>query len=254
MKLNYKSFGSGPALIILHGLFGSLDNWQTLARRFGEHFSTFIVDQRNHGKSPHDDEMNYEVMADDLAEFMDDHGIHRANLIGHSMGGKTVMQFGIGHADRIDKMVVADMSPVRYEGHHHEILAALRELPMSEMSDRKEVAAWLEGRIKTKSTRQFILKSLGRDENGGFRWKFNFPVIDRAYEDILDKIEPDFEEDFPVLFIRGEKSDYVKDEYHELIRSYYSNVKFETIKGAGHWLHADSPDEFAERVLDFLLN
>lgn len=251
MNLNFKSFGTGPALIILHGLFGSLDNWQTLARRFADRYSVYVIDQRNHGKSPHSDIMNYPAMAEDLGEFMDQQGITIANLLGHSMGAKTVMQFGNMFPERILKMIVADMSPGRYPATHAAILDALRDFPFGQIRDRKEAEAWLRPKIADSGTLQFILKNLDKAE-AGFQWKFNFPAIDYNYDLIREAIPDEGPAGFPVLFVRGGKSDYVKDEHMNLIRSMYPNVELRTIAGAGHWIHAEKPDEFAAEVMKFL--
>lgn len=254
MELNFKSFGQGPALIILHGLFGSLDNWNTLARQFGEHFSTYIIDQRNHGRSPWSDEENtYEAMASDLAEFMDQQGIPSASLIGHSMGGKTVMTFAVDHPDRVEKLIVADMATREYPPHHTEILETLIHFPAWKIESRSEAEEILEQRIPDVSTRMFLLKNLDRKEGGGFEWKFNLDVLYRDYERILDGIHTSFPYDGPTLFIRGGKSDYVKDAYFPEIREIFPNAIFSTVEGAGHWLHAEKPVDFFNQVMTFLL-
>lgn len=253
MELNYKSFGSGPALIILHGLFGSLDNWQTLAKKFGTDYSVFIVDQRNHGKSPHlDSPFTYQAMAEDLEAFLDQHSIWQANLIGHSMGGKTAMQFAADNPERIEKLVVADMSPRQNPPQHSTILEALRNFPFGKIQSRQEADGWLQTPIPDFGIRQFLLKNLVRDREKGFRWKFNFEVIDRDYEKILAAISPDHEVDVPALFLRGGKSDYVPDEDFTLIRSYFPEVEFKTIPGAGHWVHAEAPEPFYQAVIEYL--
>ncbi|MEY3444169.1 MAG: hypothetical protein RLZZ519_2450 [Bacteroidota bacterium] len=189
MELNFKSFGSGPALIILHGLFGSLDNWQGLAKLYAEHFSVFIVDQRNHGKSPHSDAPHsYTQMADDLRELMEQQGIYTANLIGHSMGGKTVMQFAVDNEHMVEKMVVADMGIAANDFRHSEIIEALWAFPFDEIKERKIADEWLALRIPDFGVRQFLLKNLDRRADGGFEWKFNLKVLHRDYRNILEGI------------------------------------------------------------------
>ena len=257
MELNYKSFGSGPALIILHGLFGSLDNWQTLARQFAEHYSVFIVDQRNHGRSPHtDDHFTYHLLAEDLYEFMDSQGIYEAHLLGHSMGGKTVMQFAAQHEDMIDKLVVADMGIRKNNRHHDTILATLDTFPFAEIDSRKEADAWMAPRIPDFGVRQFLLKNLVRDHDSDneFRWKFNFEVLNRDYEEILEGLDADYPIQRPTLFIRGGASGYVKDEDFPDIQVVFPNAVLETVDGAGHWLHAENPVDFFNKVQHFLLN
>lgn len=255
MQLNFKSFGSGPALIILHGLFGSLDNWQTLARQFGEHFSVFIVDQRNHGKSPQsDDPFTYAQLAEDLHEFMEQQGIFQAHLIGHSMGGKTVMQFAAEYEHMIDKLVVADMGVKQNERHHDVILDTLGSFPFDAIETRKEADAWMEERISDFGVRMFLLKNLVRNPKGKteFQWKFNFEVLERDYENILAGVETYAPITLDTLFIRGGASGYILDEDLDEIRTFFPNMILDTIDGAGHWLHAEAPEAFFEKTLAFL--
>lgn len=254
MQLNYKSFGSGPALIILHGLFGSLDNWQTLAKQYAAHFSVFIVDQRNHGKSPRDDgPFTYKALAEDLREFMEQQGMYAAHLIGHSMGGKVVMQFAAEHEGMVERMVVADMGIRAYPPHHEDVLPALRDFPFGEITRRQDADEWLAARITDYGTRQFILKNLDRDATGGFEWKFNFPVLDRDYARILEGVDASFAVHTPTLFLRGEKSNYVRDTDFDAIRAVFPSAEFGTVAEAGHWLHADKPADFYAATLEFLL-
>ncbi len=256
MELNYKSFGSGPALIILHGLFGSLDNWQTLGKEFAGHFSVFIVDQRNHGRSPHsDDPFTYPRLAEDLFEFMDGQGIYEAHLLGHSMGGKTVMQFAAMHEDMIDKLVVADMGIKQSTRHHDLVLDTLANFPFERIKSRKEADEWMTGRISDFGVRQFLLKNLVRDASSPqeYRWKFNFEVLNRDYENILAKVDADYPIQCPTLFIRGGESGYVKDEDFSDIKLLFPNAELDTVQGAGHWLHAEKPVDFFNKVNAFLV-
>lgn len=253
MELNFKVFGEGPALIILHGLFGALDNWQTLAKRFAEDFTVYTVDQRNHGRSPHSDEpFTYESLALDLEEFMDQEGITSASLIGHSMGGKTVMQFASESPERVEKMLVADMGPFRNEPVHFEILDTLNAFPLEEITSRKEANAWMEARISDFGIRQFLLKNLDRSREKGFRWKFNLKVLTRDYILILDEVTSYGPVDVPALFIRGGKSGYIKDSDLPGIQELFPQAEIQTIANAGHWIHAEAPDEFYQRASDFL--
>ncbi len=253
MELNFKSFGSGPALIILHGLFGSLDNWQGLAKLYAEEYSVFIVDQRNHGKSPHTNSpFTYDQLAEDLREFMEQQGMYTANLIGHSMGGKTVMQFAIEHEYMVEKLIVADMGIAANGFRHTEIIDALVAFPFQEISERKLADAWLAERIPDFGVRQFLLKNLDRRADKGFEWKFNLAVLHRDYSNILAEIASPQSVDVPTLFIRGGKSDYVLDEDFPAIRKIFPNATFDTIPGAGHWLHAEQPEAFFEKTMAFL--
>lgn len=252
MDLNFKTFGNGPALIILHGLFGSLDNWVSHARQLADSYSVYLVDQRNHGKSPHDDTWDYESMANDLSDFMDQQGIYQASLLGHSMGGKTVMQFAMLFPERIEKLIVADMAPKAYPPHHTEILETLISIDLSQFDSRQAVGAYMEPRIPELGVRQFLLKSLGRDQQKNFKWKFNLAIIYQNYRKILDAIELDFPFDGPTLFLSGGKSPYVSPEDHERIKEGFPAAEFAVIEAAGHWLHADSPVEFLKSVNAFL--
>lgn len=256
MKLNYKLLseeeGKGT-LVILHGLLGSLDNWMTLGKRFATlGLKVFLVDQRNHGKSPHDDKFNYDVMADDLAVFLKEHKIHDPIILGHSMGGKTVMSFAKKYPDIPKKLIIADISPRYYEPHHQQILKGLESIDLKMIKSRGEADKTLSNYVSGFGERQFLLKNLDRSSDG-FRWKCNLPVI-------KDKIEnvgvSQFEEnsvDVPTLFIRGDQSAYIQKEDVELIQQMFSDVQILTIANAGHWLHAEQPDEFFQIVKDFAL-
>lgn len=252
MELNFKSFGNGPALIILHGLFGSLDNWVSHARQLAETHSVYLIDQRNHGKSPHDPLWDYETMAEDLEAFMDQQGIYQASLLGHSMGGKTVMQFAMLFPERIEKLIVADMAPKAYPPHHTEILETLVSIDLSQFESRQAVGSFMEARIPELGVRQFLLKSLGRDEHKSFRWKFNLEVIYQNYPSILEAIELNFPFEGPTLFLSGGQSHYVSPGDHEMILAAFPQAKFAVIEQAGHWLHADSPTEFLKEINIFL--
>lgn len=252
LTLNVKSFGQGPALIILHGLFGSLDNWVTLGKILSENFSVYLIDQRNHGRSPHRETWNYAVMAEDLHDFMDQHGIFQAHLLGHSMGGKTVMTFAGEYPERIDKLIVADMGIKEYPPHHEEILAAIRAVDLTAANSRQEVDEQLSQGIASVAIRQFLLKSLGRDTNKRLAWKFNFAVIDQHYDEVLKPVSPFFPYEGETLFLTGEESHYVGPEDHDAIRKHFPQARFEALPQAGHWLHADQPEAFLAAVRRFL--
>lgn len=252
MTLNYKSMGQGPALIILHGLFGSLDNWLSLGKILSEDFTVYLLDQRNHGRSPHDQEWNYEVMAQDLYEFIDSQAISKAHLLGHSMGGKTVMQFAGLHPEHIDKLIVADMAPIAYEPHHTQIINSLVETPVSEVASRQEADQYLSKGISQESVRQFLLKGLARNPDGGYKWRFNLDVISQDYANVLAAIEVEPPYEGETLFVYGGRSNYVVPNYQEEILSMFPNADWAEIPQAGHWLHAESPREFIEVVRNYL--
>ena len=188
MELNYKSFGEGYPIIILHGLFGTLDNWQTIAKKLAANYSVYIVDQRNHGRSPHNAIFDYAVMADDLQVFMENQWIYEAHIIGHSMGGKTAMQFALTFPDLVNQLVVVDIAPKAYEGGHQAIFEALFSLDLSVIRNRKQADAILKEQVPDFGVRQFLLKNLTNDKKGGYKWKMNLPVIYQNYEQILAAI------------------------------------------------------------------
>jgi pimeloyl-ACP methyl ester carboxylesterase len=254
MELKHKVFGHGPPLIILHGLFGTLDNWQTLAKRWATEFTVLIVDQRNHGRSPHSDAHTYPLMAQDLQEFMQRNGLPMAHILGHSMGGKTAMQFALHHPDMIDKLVVVDMAPKAYPGGHTTILKALNALDLHTLEDRQQADAQLTLSIPQKGVRQFLLKNLTRSPEGGYRWKINLPVLTNHYSDMIRNIDLDDVLEKPTLFIRGDRSDYVEDEDILTILDYFPLARLETISPAGHWVHAEQPDKLYQIVRDFLVS
>jgi pimeloyl-ACP methyl ester carboxylesterase len=254
MELNHKVFGSGEPLIILHGLLGSLDNWQSVAKEYAEHFTVFIIDQRNHGKSPHADAFSYDLLVQDLLAFCEQQHIYKTHLLGHSMGGKVAMQFALENQDFIDKLLIADIAPVAYAPEHNEIFKALRGIDAKTMKSRKEVELALAQTIKNFGVRQFLMKGLTRGENNVFEWKFNLESIWKNYDNILDIFHSDEIFLGETLFINGSNSSYVLPEHQILINQYFPKNKRETISNAGHWLHAEQPEEFCSKTLKFLLN
>ena len=252
MKLNYKTFGRGEPLIILHGLMGMLDNWQGLAKQYAEYFEVFVLDARNHGHSPHDSEMNYEVMMHDLLEFCHDQGLSEIYLLGHSMGGKTAMKFAQNFPDFVTKLIVADIAPISYPVHHHLLLKGLKSLDFDSIKSRGEAERNLEKYVPQLGIRQFLLKSSYWVEKGKLGLRFNLDVIIEKIE-LMGEESLDAVFDKDTLFIRGDKSDYVQDENLALINQYFPNNQVVTIEGAGHWLHAEQPKIFIEETLKFLL-
>jgi len=253
MKLNFKTYGEGQPLIILHGLLGSLDNWATLAKKFAEDYTVFVIDQRNHGKSPHSKEFNYQVLSDDLLEFMDEHYISSAHILGHSMGGKTAMNFAVENPEKVDKLIIADIAPVRYTGGHKFIFDALFSVDLATVKSRKEVENQLEKYIKEFGIRQFLMKGLTRNAERQFIWKFNIKDIWDSYENIIDTFDSSdavFNEE--TLFIKGENSNYIIKDYFSVIEPIFPKYTLKTIKNTGHWLHAEQPLAFYKIVTDFL--
>lgn len=254
MKLAYREFGSGQPLIILHGLFGQSDNWNTLAKRFAEkEFQVFTIDQRNHGLSPHSEQWNYEVMATDLMEFVDNHQLKNPILLGHSMGGKTVLFFELLFAGIAKKLIVADIAPRSYEPHHDTVLEGLNAVDFSDITTRKEVEAILAEYIKDYGTKQFLLKNIywREDESKQMDWRFDLKTITKEYQNIGVSV-PSFKSDTPALFIKGEKSDYITDDDETDISLRFSNYQLNTIANSGHWVHAEQPEAFFNCVMNFI--
>lgn len=251
MEINFKTFGQGPPVVILHGLFGNLDNWQTFAKQLAAEHTVYILDQRNHGRSFHADEMNYPIMAEDLRQFLEDQWVYRSHLIGHSMGGKTAMQFALDFPDMVDRLVVVDIAPKAYVGGHQDIFDAMLSLDLDQVSSRKEAEEQLATRIADPGVRLFLLKNLTRGEQDKYRWKVNLPALHRAYAGILAPVTgPPFPG--PALFVRGERSDYIQDTDWPVIETLFPAARLETITGAGHWVHADAPEALLQVVRSFL--
>lgn len=250
MKLYSQISGEGTPLIIMHGVFGMGDNWQTLGRKWSNDYEVHLLDMRNHGRSPHSDVFSYEAMSDDLLEYMADHSIEKADIIGHSMGGKVAMHFAALNPDKVLKLVVADIGPKSYKPHHQQILEALKSLDLPNISSRGEAEEQFG--IHDPGTKQFLLKSLYWEEKGKLAWRFNVPVIAREIEKVGESLPANAVYYGDVLFIRGGKSWYIKDEDWDDILGHFPDATLETIDGAGHWLHAEKPKEFYEIVSEFL--
>jgi len=251
--LNYKEQGSGEPVIILHGLLGMLDNWKTFARKLSENYRVIIVDQRNHGKSFHSDEFDYELLASDIKTFMDELGISHAHLIGHSMGGKAVMKFVQLHREMVDKAIVVDISPSGSIGSHKFIFDALLGVDIAQVKSRKEVEQELVSKGIELGVVYFLMKNLRRDvESGGFVWKANIPVLWDNYKNILAPTVTDTPFALPILFVGGERSGYIADEDLVQIQELFPEYKYEVVCDAGHWVHAEQPEALLELVNGFL--
>lgn len=251
MKLNFKKTGSGPPLVILHGLFGSADNWFSIARELQEDFTLYLVDQRNHGDSPQSNEWNYQVMVSDLIQLLDEQGLEKIFLMGHSMGGKTAMNFVLSYPERVEKLIVADIAPRYYPVHHQEILKGLNSLSLTQIQSRKEADEKLAEYIPEAGIRQFLLKSLGRDETG-FVWKVNLAAITENIEEVGQQLESEAQYEGKTLFLAGAKSDYITDEDCQEIYSFFPNYQLIRVPNAGHWLHAEQPKAVIKEITNFL--
>lgn len=253
MQLNYKVFGEGFPLVILHGLLGSLDNWQTLAKKLAEHYKVYVVDQRNHGKSPHSDDFNYNLLSTDLLEFLNTHHIEKAHLLGHSMGGKTVMQFALQYPERVAKLIVVDIAPGAFDDRHSDVFDALQTADVANATSREQVESTLRKKLGEESTVQFLLKGLMRNEAGdGFEWKFNLAALHHAYNNISSAIEQEGVYEGETLFIKGQKSSYINPANYGNISDIFPHHQLVEIKDAGHWVHTEKPLEFLSVVSNFL--
>lgn len=253
MQLNYKKLGEpNPTIIILHGLLGSLDNWQTIAKQLSSTHQVYIIDQRNHGRSPHTDEMNYELLVQDVVEFCAQQQILKTTVIGHSMGGKTAMLLALLHPELIDKLFVVDIAPTFYDGGHESILFAMAEAPLKSTDRREDIDKFLQPRIHDFGVRQFILKNLSRNEKGQFEWKCNFEALILNYRLLMDfpKVEKQFSD--KTYFIKGEASNYINQDNWDACDQYFPNNEIIEIENAGHWVHADNPTRFLEKINQLL--
>ena len=252
MNLAFDVVGKGRPLIILHGLLGSADNWRSMSRRLGAHYKVLAVDLRNHGRSPHSDIFDYDVMVADLREFVEQQALTRIMPLGHSIGGKVAMQFAIDYSEQVDRLVIVDIGPKPYEPSQRYILEALRSLDLTRCKSFADVDAALAAEVSGESLRQFLLKNLARDENGRLRWKVHLEAIDRNYDKLARGLAPGRTFDKPTLFIRGGRSNYIEDDDALLIRQIFPRAEIATLPEAGHWVHVDAPEEFFQTVLNFL--
>lgn len=254
MKLNFKKIGEGQPIIILHGLFGSLDNWMTIAKEWSADFTVYLVDLRNHGQSPHSNEFSYPLMAQDLKELIDSEKIEHPIILGHSMGGKTAMEYAVNYPKGLKKLIVVDIAPVKYEVHHYTIIEGLESISLTSIKSRNEADEILSETIKEFGVRQFLLKNLYWAEKKQLAWRFNLEVLKNEILPISEYHIANGESNCPTLFVKGSKSDYILQEYDEAIKSKFPNSEIIEIEGAGHWVHAEKKDEFSEVVLNFILN
>jgi esterase len=252
MQLHFREEGNGTPLIILHGLFGSLDNWASVSRRLAERHRVFSVDQRNHGQSPHSPEMTYPLMADDLRQLVDQLGLAKVHVLGHSMGGKAAMQFACLYRARVDRLIVADIAPRKYPPAHEYIFEALLALDLKSFQTRSQIDQALAPRIPEPATRRFLLKNLAAHSDGPLHWKFDLHSLHRNYRSL--NAAPDCNQSFdgPALFVRGGKSDYIRDDDLLEIRGRFPGAEVITIPEAGHWIHAEAPLPFVATMEEFL--
>ncbi len=252
MKLFYRELGEGSPIVIMHGLFGSSDNWLTFAKKLAETHKVFLLDLRNHGQSPHASEHSYATMCEDLREFIDEHNLFEPVIVGHSMGGKLAMKFATKYPDLLSKLVVIDISPKYYKPHHQKYLAALHALPLHDLQSRQEADVEMQKYITEMGVRQFLLKNLYRDENNEFKWRMNLPILSEQIDNIGEGLDANQRFRKPSLFVKGEFSDYITEDDEVMAKWIFPQSKMITIAGAGHWVQADKPVELLEALEEFL--
>jgi len=267
MRLNYRKIGSGYPLIILHGLYGSGDNWLTIGKSLAGISEVYLIDQRNHGDSPHDERHDYEAMMQDLKEFMHGQGIDKAIIMGHSMGGKVAMSFAMEYPYMVSRLIIVDISPGSYldgeaRGHlklHRGIISGMMNLDTGQVQGLADADSQLAEHIPDDRLRKFLMKNLGKDDNGRYYWKINLNVLMENLEKLSDGLDEEKMKDselssFPVLFIKGENSDYIGEDDQKVIKEIFPLSNIVTIKNAGHWLHAEYPGMFTRIVKRFILS
>ena len=267
MELFFRKFGEGTPMIITHGLYGASDNWVTVGKALAEHFEVYLLDQRNHGRSPHSMEHSYGLMRDDLLEFMNAQEIEKAILVGHSMGGKTAMFFAAEYPERVQALVVVDIAPKSYFDvdsfeqetiDHQRIIRTMRAIDFTKVSSRADVETQMNEHLPWPRISQFLMKNLKREKDNTFSWSLNVEALHKNVKEILDGLNPDdFRHGnevtgFPVLFIRGEKSDYILPDDINLIYNIFPYAEIVSIPNAGHWVHAEQPQLLIKNILYFI--
>lgn len=250
--LHSKILGKGRPFLILHGYFGMGDNWKSLGNKFSEFYEVHLIDQRNHGRSFHADEFDYDVMVEDLYNYIEHHNLEDCILLGHSMGGKTAMLFAVEYPELIYKLLIADISPRVYKPHHNEILAALNSIDFSIQTTRQLVDEKLSHLISEVGVRQFLLKNVYWREKGQLDFRFNLSSLTENNSEIGAALPSFTSFNGSTLFLSGGNSGYITAEEEPIIRAHFPNSNIEVIPNAGHWLHADNPTSFYQHVVDFL--
>ena len=253
MKLFSRIFGEGKPIIILHGLFGMSDNWNTLAKKFSKDFCVHVVDLRNHGYSPHSPHFNYKLLSEDILEYINQQGLFKPVIIGHSLGGKITMKLVATQSSIVEKIVIVDISPRNYDiMFHQNILKILNAIDLSKHFSRQEIDHNLSNDITDKNIRSFLLKNLYRNENKLFAWKFNIDSLLNNLHNINEDFIIGKSIDIPALFLKGERSNYITVKDENLIKNHFSQAIIKKINHAGHWVHAENPDQFYLEVSSFI--
>ena len=251
--INSRIEGEGKPLLIIHGFMGMSDNWKTLGGQYAANgFQVHALDMRNHGKSFHSDIFTYDAMVQDVVDYCAENNLQKVDVIGHSMGGKITMFMAMQHPELLDRIVVADIAPKYYRPHHQTELEALNAVDFSTKPDRQAVEATMAEYITDAGTRQFLMKSLYWKEPGQLDFRFNLSVFNASIENIGMALTAGTTFTGPTLFLKGEKSNYIKEEDYDEIKSFFPNAEIKVIANSGHWLHAENPTDFLSETLAFL--
>jgi esterase len=258
MKLHFRKTGEGKPLLILHGLFGSADNWNTLAKKFSEDYLVYAIDLRNHGLSPHSSDWNYEIMANDILELINGEGLTKVNIIGHSMGGKVAMNLAFRNPELIENLIVVDIAPRYYPPHHQEVIEAILAVDLKNASSRKEAELTLRGKVNNEAVVQFLLKNLYWQDildKKVLAWRMNIDVIAKKIEEVGQEnilIESENVKKLKATFIKGELSNYINQSDEILIKEMFKSANIIEIKNSGHWVQAEKPEEFYNVICEIL--
>ncbi len=248
MQLHTQILGQGQPLVLLHGLFGSADNWGTVAKHFAQHYQVISIDLRNHGRSPHSDSQTYAEMADDLLETFDALGMDRVHLLGHSLGGKVAMQFAMQYPAKVSKLIVVDMAMRAYPDRYTQLMNHMLAVNLSQMASRNEVDNALKDVIPHLRVRQFLLTNLVKNE-AQLQWRINLLALKQNYATLIAAVAVHFDQ--PALFIRGERSDYVQEHDITELQQHFPKAQFVTLP-TDHWVHAEQPQLFIDALGAFL--
>ena len=242
-------FGKGEDMIIIHGFLGMGDNWKSLGKKWADNgYCVHLLDMRNHGRSFHDDDFNYQVMTDDVINYLTEQKIENCQVIGHSMGGKVAMLLATQEPHLIEKLVVVDIAPRYYPNHHDDILDGLAILEENQFQSRKEADKLLSEKIDEAGIRLFLMKNLYRDNNGQLQLRLNLKAIRENLDEIGKGLPDNALFTGPTLFIKGGRSSYIGDTDKKIIQHHFPNAELKTIENAGHWVHAEQPTSFFNEV------
>jgi esterase len=244
----------GPPLIILHGLFGWKRNWAAIAKTLSEDYRVFTLDMRNHGDSPHAPEMSYETMAADVARFIHTHDLGPVPIVGHSMGGKASMILALSEPGLVERLLVLDIAPIPYDRDYDDYISALRDIDFSNATNRSAIDIQMHERFPDRAVRTFLMQNLTKDANGAYGWRVNLDAIEAHMDDIMGfpDIDSDQAYEGPTLFLGGSESDYITLAHQAEIDRLFPLADLDVISDAGHWVHADQPAAFANRLRGFL--